>query len=222
MIYNNLKKLIVLGFTTFTIVLSPVTTDALNLHGKYTDDVIPVSFKTKLNQLDSKIQNSPYYIIINHAKQTLTVISNTAKDIIATYDISTAKRGLGETSASKKTPRGVHRIHQKIGHNAPVNAIFKNRQFSGRIWQPMPRNKHRYDYIVTRILVLDGLEPGFNKGFNSHGKSVDSNNRGIYIHGTTMEWKLGSPASIGCIHMSNTDLIELFNMVPVGTLVWIE
>ncbi|MBP6104144.1 MAG: L,D-transpeptidase, partial [Gammaproteobacteria bacterium] len=44
----------------------------------------------------------------------------------------------------------------------------------------------------------------------------------VYIHGTTMEWKLGAPSTKGCVHMRADDVIRLFNSVPVGTLVWIH
>lgn len=36
-----------------------------------------------------------------------------------------------------------------------------------------------------------------------------------------MEWKLGTPSTIGCIHLSSKDIVELFNSVPVGSLVMI-
>lgn len=46
---------------------------------------------------------------------------------------------------------------------------------------------------------------------------------GIYgIHGTNKPWSIGQFASHGCIRMKNTDVEELFEWVPVGTLVRIE
>lgn len=35
----------------------------------------------------------------------------------------------------------------------------------------------------------------------------------LYIHGTTEEYRLGAPASHGCVRMRNTDLIELTRLV---------
>ena len=70
--------------------------------------------------------------------------------------------------------------------------------------------------ITTRILWLEGLQPGFNRGGN-----VDSYNRYIYIHGTGDESTIGRPTSHGCIHLAVEDLIPLYDTLPVGTLVWI-
>jgi lipoprotein-anchoring transpeptidase ErfK/SrfK len=46
--------------------------------------------------------------------------------------------------------------------------------------------------------------------------------RYIYIHGTPEDQPLGVPGSHGCIRMSNTDVIELFELVPAGTEVLIR
>ncbi len=43
--------------------------------------------------------------------------------------------------------------------------------------------------------------------------------RYIYIHGTNQETLLGTPASHGCVRMSNPDVVEVYNLVPEGTLV---
>ena len=65
------------------------------------------------------------------------------------------------------------------------------------------------DVITTRILWLDGLEIGKNKGGN-----VDSKSRYIYIHGTAEEGLIGEPASLGCIRMKNADVICLLYTSP--------
>ena len=70
------------------------------------------------------------------------------------------------------------------------------------------------DWILSRILWLSGCEPGFNRL-----GCVDTMRRYIYIHGTPHREALGRPASHGCIRMSNADVIELFDLVSVGTLV---
>jgi lipoprotein-anchoring transpeptidase ErfK/SrfK len=72
------------------------------------------------------------------------------------------------------------------------------------------------DWILTRILWLSGNELGKNRLGN-----VDTMQRYIYIHGTPDSVAVGSPDSHGCIRMRNTDIVELFNMVPVGTSVMI-
>jgi lipoprotein-anchoring transpeptidase ErfK/SrfK len=159
-------------------------------------------------------------LVVDTRKQTLTVLQN--KQIEKIYSISTSKKGIGQRIHSYQTPQGLHRINEKIGHGVPRYGIFQRRQYTGVAWRKIPRSGHRKDYISTRILRLEGLQPGFNKGHDGWGKLVDSEERAVYIHGTTMEWKLGSPSTKGCVHMSAEDVIKLFNDVPVGTLVWIH
>ena len=72
------------------------------------------------------------------------------------------------------------------------------------------------DWILSRILWLGGLQPGVNQGGD-----VDSFRRFIYIHGTPDDQPMGEPASHGCIRMRNTDVITLFERVPVATPVTI-
>ena len=133
--------------------------------------------------------------------------------LIRQYPISTSANGLGEANGSHCTPRGRHRIAEKIGAFAPLCSAFKSRQPTGEVWTPeLDAEFPGRDWILTRILWLEGLEPGKNKG-----GSVDSHNRYIYIHGTNEEHKLGSPASHGCIRMKNADIAELFDLVKEGT-----
>jgi hypothetical protein len=143
------------------------------------------------------------------------------KKVDAVYTISTSKHGLGQKINSFKTPIGLHRVVEKIGDDVPPYGIFHRRQYTGVVWQPPPPQLHLKDYIVTRVLRLKGLEPGLNAGRDHKGELVDSEQRAIYIHGTTMEWKIGTPHTKGCIHMTNKDMIDLFNRVPTGTLVMV-
>jgi hypothetical protein len=128
------------------------------------------------------------------------------------FRCSASRFGIGQAQGSNRTPLGLHRIAEKIGGGWPVGAVFKSRQAVGYTWQGLPDAT-----ITSRILWLEGLEPGFNRG-----GSVDSRARYIYIHGTGDERGLGRPASCGCIHLAADDLIPLFDRVPVGTLVWID
>lgn len=138
--------------------------------------------------------------------------------LLRQYPVSTASNGAGEQNGSYCTPRGRHRIADKIGAGAPLCAAFKAREWTGEIWTPELDTAHPgRDWILTRILWLDGLEPGKNKG-----GTVDTHKRYIYIHGTHEEHKLGMPASHGCIRMKNADVAELFDFVDVGTEVKIS
>ena len=130
---------------------------------------------------------------------------------VQTYRCSTSRFGAGQKTNSRRTPLGLHRIARKIGHGAPAGTVFQSRRAIGFTWKGMPDAK-----ITTRILWLEGLEPGFNRG-----GEVDSRARYIYIHGTSDETTLGRPASSGCVHLAAHDLIPLFEKLPCGTLVWI-
>ncbi len=132
--------------------------------------------------------------------------------LIRQYPVSTAANGAGEENGSHCTPRGRHRIAE-IGAFAPLCSAFKSRQPTGEVWTPELDAKYPgRDWILTRILWLEGLEPGKNQG-----GTVDTHNRYIYIHGTNEEHKLGTPASHGCIRMKNADVAELFDLVKEGT-----
>jgi hypothetical protein len=138
--------------------------------------------------------------------------------LIRQYPVSTAANGAGEEDGSYCTPRGRHRIAEKIGAGAPLCAAFKAREWTGEIWTPeLDAENPGRDWILTRILWLAGLEPGRNQG-----GTVDTHARYIYIHGTHEEHKLGTPASHGCIRMKNADVVELFDLVEVGTEVRIS
>ena len=179
--------------------------------------VPPENLRTHIRSMH--IEPTPHLIIVDVAKQQLAILHE--DQIKQVYTISTSKRGVGQKINTFQTPRGLHRINEKIGHGIPPYGIFHRRQFV-KVWKPQPRHQHFKDYVSTRILRLEGLQPGFNRGRDRFGRLVDSQDRAIYIHGTTMEWKLGAPSTKGCVHMSANDVVDLFNAVPVGTLVWIH
>ncbi len=139
-------------------------------------------------------------------------------DFCCTYTIGTALNGAGEDMGSGKTPRGWHRVVAAIGKDAPLNSVFVGRRATGEIYSAdLAFQYPERDWILTRILWLQGLEVGRNR----MGK-VDTMRRFIYIHGVPDEKKLGVPGSKGCINMHNKDIVELFSYAPAGTLVWIQ
>ena len=72
--------------------------------------------------------------------------------------------------------------------------------------------RQKKNLITSRILRLDGLENGVNKG-----GGVDTYNRYVYIHGTNHEENLGTPASSGCLQVSNMEALEISENVAEGT-----
>jgi lipoprotein-anchoring transpeptidase ErfK/SrfK len=152
-------------------------------------------------------------IKITLAEQRLDLLRRGAA--FKTYAISTSKHGAGERSGSHQTPRGAHLIRAKIGAGAPVGAVFRGRRPTGEIYsEDLARAHPGRDWILTRILWLSGLEVGRNRLGD-----VDTMRRYIYIHGTPDSVTLGSPSSIGCVRMANAAIVELFDLVPAGTLV---
>lgn len=149
------------------------------------------------------------YVSVKHQRLYLIVNDSTIKK----YPISTAAKGIGSKMNSLKTPPGLHTISRKIGENVPLGGLFQSRMYTGRQVKILTEKKKADgDYVTTRIMWLQGEEPGLNKG-----RSVDSYNRYIYIHGTAEEGYLGQPASHGCIRMKNTDVVELYDLVDEGT-----
>ena len=138
--------------------------------------------------------------------------------LLRRYPVSTAANGPGEETGSFRTPRGQHIIRAKIGAGQPINTVFKARRPTGDIYTPeLGQSEPERDWILTRILWLSGKQPGFNRL-----GPCDSMRRYIYIHGTPDDAFAQAPRSHGCIRMRNTDVMELFDLVPVYTAVEIE
>lgn len=144
-------------------------------------------------------------IEISIARQEMSTLARNGQQL-ASYVISTSKFGLGNEPGSNHTPLGKFTIAEKIGAGALWGTIFNSRQAIG-LWSPAFETD--CDLITTRILWLAG----------SQKPNANTYNRYIYIHGTNQEHLLGTPASHGCIRMANWHIVELFDLVAVGTRV---
>jgi lipoprotein-anchoring transpeptidase ErfK/SrfK len=147
-----------------------------------------------------------HQIVISTRDQKLALLDR--GNLMATYPVSTSKFGLGDWRGSRFTPLGNLQVAEKIGDNAPPGTVFKSRRRTGEL---VRANSPGRDPIVTRILWLRGLE----------AQNANAFRRDIYIHGTPEEWKIGSPASYGCVRMRSSDIIQLYNIVGVGAAVTI-
>ena len=159
-----------------------------------------------------RLQVTPtkYLLTVNISKQTVSLFESGV--FVKKYPCSTSRFGIGQIEGSNCTPLGLHCIAEKIGDGEPAGTIFKSREVVGNVSElGVAAGK-----ITTRIMWLEGLEPGFNEGGN-----VDTHDRYIYIHGTGDQESIGRPASHGCIQFADVDLIALFDLLPSGTLVWI-
>lgn len=129
--------------------------------------------------------------------------------LVRDWPCSTSRFGIGFTEGSNKTPLGWFKVKEKHGEEADSGTIFKARKPVGH-WTPGMETKS--DLVLTRILWLHGAEPRNENTFLRY----------IYIHGTNDEQSIGRPASHGCVRLRNRDVIDLFDLVPEGTPVWIE
>jgi lipoprotein-anchoring transpeptidase ErfK/SrfK len=159
-----------------------------------------------------------HFLVTNISRQTTTLFdrpllgaAGRRYKTVKTFRCSTSRFGIGEKAGSNMTPRGLHRIARKIGGGWPAGTAFKSRQVTGFTWSGQPTAP-----ITTRIMWLEGLEPGFNSG-----EGHDTFARYVYIHGTGDETTMSRPASHGCVHLLASDLIPLYDLLPAGTLVWI-
>ena len=152
------------------------------------------------------------FLIASIEEQRLYVCAE--RSVIRDYPVSTSRLGVGIREDSLKTPPGTHRVCEKYGAGAPEGRIFRDREDTGIDWD---HTSDEENIILTRILRLEGLEPGVNKG-----PGVDTYERYIYIHGTNREDIIGTPFSHGCICMRSADIVALFDIVPEGTLLYID
>ncbi|MCH2214403.1 MAG: L,D-transpeptidase [Flavobacteriales bacterium] len=194
----------VVYISVFFVTLSPGLPDSNSDMVKFLREYLSVRYAKK---------SFDQFIYVAAKKQVLYVIEE--NNIEAQYSISTARKGLGNSEGSFQTPTGLHQIVEKIGADVEIFGIIKQKVPTGEMVSPiLDKKATNQDLITTRILHLSGMEKGLNKG-----EGVDSYKRGIFIHGTHEEGLIGTPASKGCIRMKNTEVIDLFERVEVGTFV---
>ena len=181
------------------------------------------------------------WLLVSIADQRLYGLTGLTQ-VKFSYPISSAIKGIGNQLNSYQTPLGLHKIAEKIGDHLPLGAVLEGRKPTGEILAspknisasqgelkssaqaPAPTQAPTLadlpDSIITcRILRLKGLQAGYNQGQSAEGYCVDSYERMIYIHGTNLTDRLGQPASKGCIHLADEDVVELYEAVSVETLV---
>tara|TARA_R110002073_G_scaffold2938_3_gene19223 strand:+ start:77654 stop:78151 length:498 start_codon:yes stop_codon:yes gene_type:complete len=163
-----------------------------------------------------KNEGATMRIEVNVSEQTLVLHRDELPP--QQYSVSTALNGVGQQEGSGCTPLGKHRVRARIGAEQVSGAVFVGRRPTGEVWTgELAQQFPRRDWILSRILWLCGEEPGYNRLGD-----VDSMRRFIYIHGTPDIEPMGIAGSHGCIRMRNTDIIELFGLVPVGCPVLIR
>lgn len=167
--------------------------------------------RAALSRPDAPPEPPGRLLVVDVARQTATLIEDGGA--VAAWPVSTARNGVGGTENSFKTPPGWHRIRARIGDGACAGTVFSSREPTGAVWRGEACSD---DLILTRILTLDGLEDGVNRG-----PGHDSLERYIYLHGTNHEDLVGRPVSQGCVRLANKDVCALFDRVREGDFVLI-
>ena len=150
-------------------------------------------------------------LVVDVERQRATLLDG--ETAVASWPVSTSRNGIGGTKGSYRTPPGWHRVHRRIGEDAASGTVFVSREPTGETWRGEAPDE---DLILTRILTLEGLEDGVNRG-----PGCDSLERYIYLHGTNHEALIGRPVSHGCVRLSNRDVTELFTRLEKGDFVLI-
>jgi hypothetical protein len=184
--------------------------------------LILLFYNTSFSQ-ENIIQKANNYISTDYSELLFVSIENQKMyhikegAIVKKYIISSSEYGTGSEAGSNKTPLGLHKVKEKYGDETPINGRMIGRVFYGQIATLYnDTTKSKTDDVTSRIFWLEGLEKGKNKG-----EGIDSYKRYIYIHGTSEEGRLGTPASHGCIRMKNNEVIDLYKTIAIGTLVLI-
>jgi len=145
-------------------------------------------------------------VVLDGSSQKMRILN--ADSVIRTFECSTGAAGFGNESGSEKTSTGLMEISEKVGSGEPEGMVFKGLRPTGHVLGP---NEGKKAWVLTRALLLLGLQP----------KNRNVRSRSIYIHGTNRERILGTPASGGCIRLSNNNILWAFNTIPIGTKVYI-
>lgn len=163
-----------------------------------------------------KIKQTARALLVSISGQSLDLLGEEG-GLLRRFEISTSAKEPSCVENSFGTPTGLHRIARKIGDGARIGAVFKARVDTGLVYGELVDGERAPNLVTTRILWLEGLEPGHNRG-----EGRDSFGRYIYIHGTNHEELIGTPCSGGCVLLRNDEMVELFNLVCEGDLVFIS
>jgi len=86
-------------------------------------------------------------------------------------------------------------------------------------WIPTPEMVARSPQHYGRF--ANGMAGGPGNPLGSRALYLFQGNKDTYIriHGTIQPWTIGSSASNGCFRMTNDDVLDLYERVPIGTQV---
>jgi len=146
--------------------------------------------------------NAAYYIIIDKSKYELSVFDD--KGWLATYPVVFGNKDLGDkmVAGDRKTPEGVYTVVKKRIH--PKWDRFMMLDY------PTKEDYEKFIYRKQHGLVPANAKLGGGIGIHGVWPHED------YAIDQYQNW------TEGCISMKNKDVEELYNIIPVGTKIYIR
>ncbi|MEM6374976.1 MAG: L,D-transpeptidase [Pseudomonadota bacterium] len=89
-------------------------------------------------------------------------------------------------------------------------------------WRPTPEMIEREPHTYAKFVDNDYIQPGgADNPLGARALYLFQNGRDTYfrIHGTTAPRSIGRSVSNGCIRMINEHVVDLYERVPIGTVV---
>ena len=146
---------------------------------------------------------SEYAVVVRKEERTLTVYHRTEQIKVYPIVLGIASSGPKVYQGDLRTPEGVYRIISKRPHQ----------RWSRFMLLSYPNDDDRTRYAMAlsegRVPVIDGRAPGIGSAVGIHGSDrEDSNTRGD-------DW------TFGCVSLLNPHVVELYDLLPLGTPVLI-
>lgn len=121
----------------------------------------------------------------------------------------------------------IQKNYLNLYDNSNGSLVKSYRCATGKSSTPTPRGVTTiYNKIVNRPYYKEGIPGGDPRnplGNRWLGLNINETKGQVYaIHGNNNENSIGKHVSAGCIRMHNSDVKELYNIVPIGTKVVIQ
>jgi murein L,D-transpeptidase YafK len=146
--------------------------------------------------------NTAYYIIIDKTKYELSVFD--AQGWLATYPVVFGSRDLGDKmmAGDRKTPEGVYTLVSKRLHP----------KWDRFMMLDYPTKDDYTKFVYRKQQGLIPVNAKLGGGIGIHGVWPHED----YTIDQYQNW------TEGCISMKNKDVEELYNIIPVGTKIYIR
>lgn len=150
------------------------------------------------------------------------------REAVRTVDPKTSEKGLAERYPTVITvSRSGFRLYLwkglKLDRSYPIAVGMAGLETPAGLYSIQDKQMNPYWHVPKSAwagaLAGKVIPPGPDNPIKARWMGVAA---GAGIHGTSAEGSLGSAASHGCIRMAVSDVIDLYDRVPVGTPVYIS